>query len=88
MAELNAIFGDVVEQVIAAGTPNGLRGRVAGDPLCSLVPVGNHPVAVYKVDAVIKLVDDLSIEICFVGHCDPTVAKNIEKMKGESFLFP
>jgi hypothetical protein len=58
----------VVEEVVAAGTSNGLRSGVASDTFSALVPVRGYVFAVHEIHPIIQIIDDVFIEILFVGH--------------------
>jgi hypothetical protein len=58
----------MIEEVIATGTTNGLRGRVTGNAFRTLVPVSDHAVAVYEIDAVVQVIDNILVKILFISH--------------------
>jgi hypothetical protein len=58
----------VVQQVVAAGAANHLTSLVSGDSLGSFVPIRDHAIAIHEIDAVVKVVDDVLVEIAVFRH--------------------
>ena len=55
-AELFAVLGDVVEDIVLAKATLDLLGWKAADPFGSLVPVEDLPVPVDKIDAISQVI--------------------------------
>src|SRR6185503_12531734 len=71
-AKLDTIGSDVVKHIFATSRSNGLLGGVAGDPFRALVPVGNDAVAVDEINPLVKVIDNLFIEILVHGFYFPS----------------
>lgn len=59
---------DMIEHVSAAGSANHLVRREAGDPCGGVIPVGDRPLPIDKIDAIIEILYDGFMEISIVGH--------------------
>jgi hypothetical protein len=66
--QINAIVVDMHKQIVGAASAHRFRTLIAGNLLCTLVPVGYPPVHVYEIDAIVEAIEDTSEKTVFFAH--------------------
>ena len=57
------------EDIVGTPPADDFGGGEPSDPLSPFVPVAYHPVSIYKIQAVTKVLDNPRISIFFNVHC-------------------
>jgi hypothetical protein len=66
--EINAFVVDMHKQIVRAASAHRFRTLIAGNPLCTFIPVCYPPVHVYKIDAILEAIEDTSEETFLFAH--------------------
>ncbi len=62
-AKFTAIFGAVIQDIVAARFSQYLLCFIAGNSFCPAIPIGYSPLAVYEVHAIAQMIKQLFVKL-------------------------